>query len=139
MKKELSEIQQNLAELFSRPTPSLGIDIDGVLDEANLFFRTLTQVWPGQIFIISYRNDRGKAEQFLEKLGIRYDELILVSSLEQKAEVIIEKGILVFFDDQPECLKHVSPDRNVMLVRNGGNFDFEDKRWMLSEYTGKLL
>lgn len=77
--------------------------------------------------------------QDLEKLGIRDDELILVSSFEQKAEVIVEKGILVFFDDRPECLKHVSENRYVMLVRNGGNFDFEDKRWMLSDQAGKVV
>jgi hypothetical protein len=139
MKKEIKEVQGVLSGLFTVPHPSLGLDIDGVLDEANLFFRTLSHVWPGQVFIISYRNNREKAVQDLEKLGIRYDELILVSSFEQKAEVIVEKGILIFFDDQPECLKHVSEDRHVMLVRNGGNFDFDDKRWMLSDQTGKLV
>ena len=36
-------------------------------------------------------------------------------------------------------LKNVTPQTNVMLVRNGGNFDFDDKRWMLSEKTGKLV
>ncbi len=70
---------------------------------------------------------------------IRFDELFLVDSLEGKAEVIEREGILVFFDDQPEYLKQVDSMRNVMLVRNGGNFDFGDQNWMFSAETGKLV
>ena len=29
--------------------PVLGIDIDGCVDEATGFFRTLTQIWPGRV------------------------------------------------------------------------------------------
>jgi hypothetical protein len=53
--------------------------------------------------------------------------------------VIRQNGILVFFDDQPEVLKDISPNTHVMLVRNGGNFDFQDRRWMFSDETGKLV
>jgi hypothetical protein len=28
---------------------------------------------------------------------------------------------------------------NVMLVRNGGNFDFDSRLWVLSNKTGKLI
>lgn len=70
--------------------------------------------------------------------NIRDDELILVDSFEAKAEVIVEKGIMAYFDDQPEMLKHVPPSVNVMLVRNGGNFCFEEKLWLFSESTGRL-
>jgi hypothetical protein len=80
-----------------------------------------------------------KAEADLAKYHIRYDELILVASLESKAEVIQREGILVFVDDQPEVLKGIDATTSVMLVRNGGNFDFEDRRWMFSEATGKQV
>lgn len=70
---------------------------------------------------------------------IRYDELILVDSFEAKAEVIRKEGILAYFDDQPETLKNIPESTNVMLVRNGGNFDFDDRQWMFSENTGKLV
>lgn len=119
--------------------PSLGLDLDGVLDECPIFFCTLCYLWPGKIFIITYRDDRDKAVADLKKLGIRYDELILVNSFEEKAEVIVKKGILTYFDDQPEILKHVPETVNVMLVRNGGNFDFDDQKWMFSHNTAKLL
>jgi len=137
-----NKTKEELADSYSSetsPLPKLGIDIDGCIDEATLFFQTLTNNWPGKVFVISYRSDRGKAESDLARYRIRYDELILVSSFSAKAEVIRREEILVFFDDQPEVLKHVCSKTNVMLVRNEGNFDFNDQRWMFSDETGKLV
>ncbi len=125
--------------LLKAPAPSLGIDLDGCVDEMPVFFNVLTNSWPGKVFVITYRSDRAKAETDLRKFKIRCDELILVSSFDAKAEVVVEKGILVYFDDQPEMLKRMPPTVNVMLVRNGGNFDFNDARWMFSEHTGKFV
>lgn len=127
-----------MKSLFSVPYPSLGIDLDGCVDEAPIFFQLLTTYWPGKVFVISYRSDRAKTETDLLESNIRYDELILVDSFDAKAEVVVEKGIMAYFDDQPEMLKHVPPIVNLMLVRNGGNFCFEDKLWMFSESTGRL-
>ena len=121
------------------PQPSLGIDLDGCVDECPLFFQVLTHCWPGKVYVLTYRKDREKTIQDLAEFDIKYDELILVDSFDAKAEVIKKEGILVYFDDQPEMLKNVTPKTNVMLVRNGGNFDFDDKKWMLSEKTGKLI
>jgi hypothetical protein len=121
------------------PQPSLGIDIDGCVDEAPLFFQVLTNCWPGKVIVISFRSDQAKAEAYLAQFKIRYDELILVRSFAAKAEVIREYGILVFFDDQPEILKHIPAETNVLLFRNEGNFDFEDQKWMFSDKTGKLV
>ena len=75
----------------------------------------------------------------LKSKNIRYDKLFLVSSLEDKARVIVEEGIMIFFDDQPECLKDMPSNRNIMLVRNEGNFDFDDKKWLMSDITGKII
>jgi len=121
------------------PQPSLAIDLDGCVDECSLFFRVLTHSWPGKVYVLTYRKDREKTVQDLAKFHIYYDELILVDSFDAKADVIKKEGILVYFDDQPEMLKNVSPETNVMLVRNGGNFDFEDKLWMFSKKTGKFV
>ena len=54
-----------------------------------------------------------------------------------KAQVIADLGIMTYFDDQPEALKGISPTVNVMLVRNGGNF--EKGRWLMSDKTGKIV
>jgi len=133
------EVADRLIGLTETPSPSLGLDLDGCIDEAPLFFRLLSRLWPGTVFVVSYRSDRSKAEADLTRFGVRCDELILVDSFDAKAKVIVEKGILVFFDDQPEMLKNVPPSVNVMLVRNGGNFDFEEKLWLFSERTGRMV
>lgn len=135
----LKKSVQAVANLIERPSPSLGIDIDGVVDQAPLFFSVLTNTWPGKVFVISFRDDKTKAEEVLKKHKIRCDALILVNSFEEKARVIKEEGISVFFDDQPEILQHISPTCDVMLVRNEGNFDFTDRKWMLSKQTGKIV
>lgn len=99
----------------------------------------LVRIWPGNVVVISYRNNYGKAETDLERLGIEYDELVLVDSFDAKADVIAEKNIGVYFDDQPEMLKNIPEGVHVMLYRNGGNFDFDERLWLFSDRTAKLL
>ncbi len=82
------------AGLFTTPAPTLGLDLDGCVDEAPIFFRLLSSCWPGKVVVITFRDDRAKAEADLARFGIRYDELVLVDSFDAKAEVIIRLGIL---------------------------------------------
>lgn len=120
-------------------TPTLGLDLDGVITEAPEFFSAWTHSWPGQVIVVTYRKERGKAIADLEQRNIRFDEVVLVDRFEAKAEVIKEKRITIYVDDQPEMLKPIADGVHVMLFRNEGNYDFEDRRWMLSSETGKLL
>lgn len=119
--------------------PPLGIDLDGCVDEFPGFFQTLTHVWPGKVYVITFRDDPVRAKADLDRHGVRYDEVILVNSFDRKAEVIVEKGIQTYIDDQPEMLRNIPPHVNVMLMRNEGNYDFSDRRWTLSTQTGKLI
>ena len=139
MKQQLQEVTNILVELMTPPVPPLGIDLDGCVDEAPIFFHLLTNTWPGKVYVLTYRSDRAKAVADLAQFKIKYDELILVDSFDAKAQIIKETGIQIYFDDQPEMLKNVAPDVNVMLVHNGGNFDFDDKLWTLSQHTGRLI
>lgn len=50
-----------------------------------------------------------------------------------------EHGISVFFDDQDEVLQHMSRPVLAVKVRNGGNFDYDDRRWLYSSQTGKEI
>jgi hypothetical protein len=134
---DLSEAKLNLTSATMMPT--LGIDLDGCVDEAPVFFQLLTSHWPGKVVVITFRDDRAKAETVLKEFQIRYDALVLVDSFDAKAEVILELGVHTYFDDQPEMLKDIPPTVNVMLVRNPGNFDQKDKKWMFSARTGKLV
>ena len=101
---------------------TLGLDLDGLLDDANAFFRILAGIWPGRVVVISYRRDYAKAETDLAQLGINYDELVLVESFDAKAGVIADRNVGVYFDDQPEMLKNIPEDVHVFLYRNGGNY-----------------
>jgi hypothetical protein len=139
MKDNSKAIAERLGALAEMPYPSLGIDVDGCVDEAPLFFRLLTNYWPGKVFVLTFRDDRAKAVEDLARYGIRYDELILVDSFEAKAEVIVDRGILVYFDDQPEMIKNVPSTVNVMLVRNEGNFSFDERLWQFSNATARFL
>jgi hypothetical protein len=103
------------------------------------FFQVLLHAWPGRVFIITYRKDQGQAEADVQKFGIRYDEVILVNSFAAKAKVIAERGISFYVDDQDEMTGDIPEAVKVFKIRNGGNFDFDEKKWLYSEKTGMQI
>ena len=115
--------------------PTLGLDLDGTIDESPDFFRILTATWPGKVIIVTYRKDADKAANDLQKLSIYYDRLVLANSLD-KSELIKSLGIKVYIDDQDECIQNIDGCISVMKFRNGGNFS--NGKWMYSNSTGKL-
>jgi hypothetical protein len=118
---------------------TLGLDLDGVIDEAAPFFAVLSAVWPGDLFIITYRDDRAKAVADLARFGVKYTDVILVNSFAEKAEVIARLGIDVYFDDQDEVLMHVPAGVTVLKLRNGGNYDAAERKWLYSKTTGRPI
>lgn len=118
---------------------NLGLDLDGTISEKPEYFRMLSNMWSGNVFVITYRSDYDKAKKDVEQYGIRYNEIILVRSFDAKAEVIREKNINVYYDDQPEMIANIPDNVQVFLVRNGGNFDYENQKWMMSDTTAKII
>lgn len=139
MKNEINAIADALARLREPVYPSLGLDLDGTIDEAPIFFQILSNLWPGDVYVITYRRDRAQAEADLVRQNIKYNHLILVDSLEEKAQVITDHGIYCYFDDQDEAILGIRVPVAVFKVRNGGNFDFDEKRWIYSDKTGRKL
>ena len=124
------------------PVMNLGLDLDGTITESPEYFALLKKAWKGagaKIFVISYRSDYNKAKEDVERLIGEVDEIILVDSFDAKAAVIKEKNIGVYYDDQPEMMHNIPAGVQVFLVRNGGNFDFDDQRWVMSDKTAKLI
>jgi uncharacterized HAD superfamily protein len=119
--------------------PTLALDLDGTITDALIFFNVLSNYWPGTVVVITFRKDRKKAEADLLAHNIRFDEVILVDSLEEKAKVIQERGFGIMFDDQDESLQGISPDRAVFKIRNGGNFDYDTQQWLYSDRTGRRI
>jgi hypothetical protein len=120
-------------------SPSIGIDLDGTIDEAPEFFRLLTNLRPGRIYVITYRDDYARAVADVQRHGIKYDQVVLVDSFREKAARITELGISVYFDDMDEMLMHIPEGVAVMKIRNGGNFDYALRKWLYSKQTGREL
>lgn len=131
-KEQIHHTRDVLLNVLHQPQPTLGIDLDGCVDESS-FFQFLSHVWPGDVIVVTFRSDRDKAVADLH--GIRFIDVVLVKSFDTKAEVIAERGISFHIDDQPEMLKNTPPNVAVMLFRNEGNFDFENRKWMFSDET----
>ena len=119
--------------------PSIGIDLDGTIDEAPEFFRLLTNLWPGRIYVITYRDDYARAAADVQRHGVKYDQIVLVDSFREKAARVAELGISVYFDDMDEMLMHIPEGVTVMKIRNGGNFDYTLGKWLYSKQTGREL
>lgn len=118
---------------------SIGLDLDGTIDQAPQFFSHLSKCWQGDVHIITYRTDREGVTKDLEKFNIRATHIHLVDSFEAKAEIARNFKILMMFDDMPEVLKYFDKDQNVCLIRNEGNYDHDSRLWQLSRKTGELI
>ena len=114
----------------------LGIDLDGTIDEAPEFFSMLTKIWPGFVYIVTYRRDYEKACNDIKSHGVHADRVILADKLD-KSSIIKEYGIKYYIDDMDECLINMPEDVTVFKIRNGGNFD--DGKWLYSNITGRQL
>jgi len=117
----------------------LGIDLDGTALRYPDFFSKLTQLWDDDIYILTFRTSMENCIDDCRKHNIKYKEIILANRDDSKAKEIERLGIEVFFDDMPEFSRHVSPECAVFHVRNEENFDFNDKKYLFSEYTGKIF
>lgn len=113
---------------------SIGIDIDGTITENIEFFRTLSTMWPGNVYIITYRDNLERTKNELDGYGIQYTDVILVKTFAEKAAIIKHFDIKVYFDDMDEVITHIPEDVTVMKVRNGGNFN--DGKWAYDSKTG---
>src|SRR5690349_16083235 len=71
--------------------------------------------------------------------GIRYDELHFARSLPDKGRLCRELDLDVYFDDQDECIVGVDERTVVFKVRNGGNFDFQQQKWLSTDRLTRLL
>ena len=122
----------------------IGLDLDGLLDERTDFFAFLTvalRTGGHFVAVLTYRDpdSRSRTEAQLAGWGIAYDELHFARSLTDKAHLCRELDIDVYFDDQDECLQDVDERTTVFKIRNGGNFDFEEKKWLSTAKLTRLL
>jgi hypothetical protein len=93
------------------------------------------------VVILTYRDpereDATRAE--LAGWGIAFDDLVLAPSLDAKGRLCEEHRIDIFFDDQDECIAPVPERTLVFKLRNGGNFDFDSRRWLGTARLTEIL
>lgn len=122
----------------------IGLDIDGLLDEQPAFFTFLTAALRAGghfVVVLTYGDPEGRArtEARLAGWGIAHDELHFARSLDDKGRLCRELGIDFYFDDQDECLVGVGERTTVFKIRNGGNFDFGERKWLSTARLTRLL
>ena len=82
---------------------------------------------------------REQDEQELATLGIKYTDIIYANKdVDCKAKAIQELGIEVFFDDMPEFLVHIDKGIACFLVREDYNFDYKNKKFLFTDFTGRI-
>ena len=118
--------------------------LDGLLDEQPMFFAFLTAAARDRghfVAVLTYRDpaSRSRTEGQLAQLGIRYDELHFARSLPDKGRLCRELAIDVYFDDQDECIQDVPEATTDFKIRNGGNFDFGQRKWLSTARLTRLL
>lgn len=135
--RQASEALQQVAEI--PPEPALGLDFDGTITDAPVFFSLLARIWEGPVYIVTYRDNEEATLKEAASLGITNAKVVLVNSFAQKAQVIKDLNIKVFFDDMDEVITHIPADCVVFKIRNEGNYDFSDGKWLYSKFTGKQI
>jgi hypothetical protein len=122
----------------------IGLDLDGLLDERPDFFAFLTAALRAAghfVVVLTYRDPdrRERTQAQLAGWGIVHDELHFARSLIDKGRLCRELAIDLYFDDQDECIQDVLETTTVFKVRNGGNFDFDERKWLSTARLTRLL
>ena len=123
---------------------NVALDIDGTISEHPQFFAALSvalRAGGHRVLILTYRDaartESTKAE--LSRWGIQFEKLLLARSMAEKGTLCEVHNVDVFFDDQDECITPVPERVLVFKVRNGGNFDFDRRKWVSTSRLTRLL
>ena len=104
------------------------LDIDDTITHAPEFFRLMTRALSdARVTVITFRPDREDAASELDRIGIRYEELITSNDARYpmapgeplarwKARTVMELGADVFFEDMPEVIRLIKPPTSVFMA-----------------------
>ena len=121
----------------------IAIDLDNTLNASKTsieFFSILTHLLIAEhrIYIITDRelNSEQEIADELDYLGIEYSEIVIT---DKKAEYVREHGITVFFENSDEYFLELGEEVTIFKIREDGNFDFLEKKWIGNKKTTKML
>ena len=120
----------------------IGIDIDNTINvnaqTIGLFsFLTNCLKYKAEIHIITSRDDSEDSRQEtiaeLEEYNIYYDALVITDN---KHDYIMDNDITVFVDDTDEVFQKLPKSVIVFKLREPGNFNFDQHKWVYGNKTG---
>ena len=123
----------------------IGIDIDNTITaskESQAFFTLITNALKdkAKIYIITNRDtslaSRESTIEELSQMNIYYDELTIT---DKKEEHILTQGITVYFDDTDEYYQNLPESVTVFKIREFGNFNFSNGKWIYGDKTGEKI
>lgn len=112
----------------------IALDLDNTITGSSQsieFFSLLSQLFINAHEIIILTNREPGTEQEiadeLKNLNISYSAIIITA---EKAEFILKAGIQIFFEDTDEYFMNLPEEVLVFKVREAGNYDFLQKKWI---------
>ena len=121
----------------------IALDLDNTITASPAsveFFRILTKALIGDnnIYIITDRDPakREETEEELAVLGIGFNKLVITGN---KAEYILKNGIEVFFENTDENILDLPEKVVAFKIRESGNFDFAERKFLGSKKTVKMI
>ena len=122
---------------------NIAIDLDHTItasEQSIEFFSILTHllIAENKIYIISNREPNTEQEiaQELDYFKIEYNEIIITSD---KTEFIKENNISIYFENEDEYFLELGESVVVFKIRESGNFDFSQSKWIGSSKTTKMI
>lgn len=112
---------------FTRNEMHICLDVDDTITYAPAFFAGICERFAdARITIVTFRADRKETEQYLDSVGVRYDQVVVStdpqlgktesqSLPEWKAQFVNRLQPDLFFEDMPEVVALVDPSIIVFM------------------------
>jgi len=124
-------------------TMKIAIDLDNTITasrESIRFFAVLTNLLIAEHNIVIITNREPNTEQDiaeeLDCLGIEYSQIVIT---DRKADFIRQNNVSIFFEDSDEYFLELPETVTVFKIRESGNFDFAEKKWIANKTTTKMI
>lgn len=119
----------------------IGIDFDATITAYPEVFSQFTKAYKNaghEIHIITDRvlGTENEVMKMLKELDIEYDIIMITKD---KIAYILNHGIEVLYDDTDEYFIELPKTVAVFKVREHYNFDFDHKKWLYSDKTGRKI
>lgn len=124
-------------------TMKIAIDLDNTITasrESIRFFAVLTNLLIPEHKIVIITNREPNTEQDiaeeLDCLGIEYSQIVIT---DRKADFIRQNNVSIYFEDSDEYFLELPETVTVFKIRESGNFDFAEKKWIANKTTTKMI